>query len=299
MSDLVCIGSMLDKTYAHTISRLIELGHSIRHLDLATVINEGEMEFDPAGRRLVITNNGDTVRLEMGAKGYMRVFDISSGAPDEYLRMKALYRFQHLSMSLRMIDAPCLVGRSMDLSNLSKIYHSYLLSDLAREFGIKTPESLLTNNPKVASEFLAYHSYRVICKGASSYKTIARVVSKCDNIANIINCPTLLQEYIERPDVRVHSVNGMCSGEIIVSCDVDYRFSKNKHHFHSPLPDFVLSFSKQLNKRLSAPLLGVDFKLNAKSGDWYFLEANSMPAYHGYDKRDGGNISFALSEYLS
>ncbi|MFL5629622.1 MAG: hypothetical protein ACJ788_28960, partial [Ktedonobacteraceae bacterium] len=47
------------------------------------------------------------------------------------------------------------------------------------------------------------------------------------------------------------------------------------------------------------PFLGIDFKIQQNSGIWFFLEANSMPCYQGYDQRAGGAISRAIAEWLT
>jgi hypothetical protein len=54
-----------------------------------------------------------------------------------------------------------------------------------------------------------------------------------------------------------------------------------------------------LSQSMNCPLLGVDFKIDATSGAWVFLEANPMPCFQGYDMRCGGAIGTAILDYLA
>jgi glutathione synthase/RimK-type ligase-like ATP-grasp enzyme len=96
-------------------------------------------------------------------------------------------------------------------------------------------------------------------------------------------------------------VDGKCSAELIASEGVDYRFKKHSGataKFSISLPEPIVAVCARLNEVFKAPFLGVDFKIRSADGEFFFLEANSMPAYHGYDIRANYEISTALRDYL-
>jgi len=45
--------------------------------------------------------------------------------------------------------------------------------------------------------------------------------------------------------------------------------------------------------------MGVDFKIQESTGQWFFLETNSMPCYEGYDRRAGGAICRGIVKWLT
>ena len=86
--------------------------------------------------------------------------------------------------------------------------------------------------------------------------------------------------------------------EAIESDDLDYRVSK-KNQYNSMLPpDNIANGCRSLSATCKIPFLGIDFKIKRTTGEWYFLEANTMPCYQGYDRRAKGAISRAIIEWL-
>lgn len=47
------------------------------------------------------------------------------------------------------------------------------------------------------------------------------------------------------------------------------------------------------------PFLGVDLKIDRTTGELFFLEADSMPFFEGYDARADGAVSHAIVDWLS
>jgi hypothetical protein len=46
-------------------------------------------------------------------------------------------------------------------------------------------------------------------------------------------------------------------------------------------------------------MIGVDLKLDETKEAWYFLEANPIPCYYGYDIRSGYRISKSICDFLA
>ncbi len=300
MSRILCIGSSADRTFSYTLNRLIEKSLNVVVLDLADVLVRGSIDIDWSQESFSVTCAKERWVIDDFAAAYVRAYDISAGAPDNTTRTRCANTFIKLATALRVSRLERIIGRSFDLSNLSKIFHSMQLASIAHSCGIRTPDTIVTNSPEAAVQFISKHKRSVICKGASAFKSTARLLEERDllRVSLVERCPTLLQQYIYGPDVRVHMVAGSSFAEAIFSSDVDYRFSSNKSHEVVKIPRHVDSFCTQVGIELNCPFLGIDFKVSQNTGEWFFLEANSMPAYQGYDKRTKGAISTALANYL-
>ncbi|MFE3183427.1 hypothetical protein ACFXKR_21540 [Streptomyces violascens] len=139
-------------------------------------------------------------------------------------------------------------------------------------------------------------------KGASAAKTFAQVheASRETLLDRLGRVPVLFQERIAGPDVRVHTVGDQAFGEAIHSPEIDYRMVARVNDYRPiALPDSVVRGCTRLTAHTGLPLLGVDFKIDEATGEWYFLEANAMPCFEGYDRRAGGAITAAMADWLA
>jgi glutathione synthase/RimK-type ligase-like ATP-grasp enzyme len=297
---ILCIGSVADDTFRHSLLCLRKYGLQCDIIDLAQFIYSGELH--------VLLRDIDNSVLSLHNKTYMinsyqgiliRLIDISEGTPNEQLKRKAAGFYQALrqlfsNISLRVVNPP-----RRDDSNFSKLYHATLLASIT---GWQIPRSCLTNKVERALEFIDSCPAGAIFKGASSVKTWATSYDPELHKARLPllhNCPVLFQERIEGPDVRVHIVGEQLFAELIESSQLDYRVSRTNKFSTLQVPDDIARGCIAIARDCQTPFLGIDFKIQQNSGIWFFLEANSMPCYQGYDQRAGGAISRALAEWLT
>jgi len=184
-----------------------------------------------------------------------------------------------------------------DQSNFTKLYHSVAI---ASSNNWLMPHSCLTNNEATALEFIEKHK-DVIYKGCSSAKTWARkfVAADAGRLKGLKSSPVLFQQLINGPDVRIHIVGEEMFAEKIISSSVDYRTIKGNNYQKIEVPPIIQQGCINLVKETCTPFLGIDFKIEGKTGDWYFLEANNMPCYQGYDVRSGYKISGAIKNWFT
>jgi hypothetical protein len=298
--NVLCIGSRLDRTFAHTIARFALLDVPLVVVDLYDLLASGAISFNLERRTTTIEVANLSIDFADYSGVYSRAFDVSDGAPTDALRDRTRNAFHTLAFALRNDVAPRIVGRSGELSNLSKVFHLSLVRDLLAGFGILVPRSIVTNAGDELRAFIGDRS-RFIVKGASAFKSSADEFGNehLSRLQEHLPVPALVQQLISGPDVRVHIVNKDCFSEVVSSPEVDYRFAKRKRQTTCRVPDFIEEACRALVQRMNTSFLGIDFKVEARTGKWYFLEANSMPAYHGYDKRCEFAISNALGRFLS
>jgi len=187
---------------------------------------------------------------------------------------------------------------SRDASNFTKLFHA---AWLAGACGCRVPRSCLTSSPHEARRFIASCEGGAIFKGASARKTWVTaydVTLHEERLPLLATAPVLFQERIVGPDVRVHIVGERTFPEAVESNDVDYRTKRDNRYRPCALPAEIRSICTRMVELLDTPFLGIDFKIDRATGDWYFLEANSMPCYQGYDVRCGGAIGRAIAEWF-
>jgi glutathione synthase/RimK-type ligase-like ATP-grasp enzyme len=251
------------------------------------MIEDGELWLDGRRRRI-----GDY------RSAWVRITDISAAAPSPELRQSARDVSGALHRLFSEASIPVINPPLRERSNFSKMFHAVTLGAVA---GWKIPMSCLTNKRADAELFIDTCSEGIIFKGASGAKTWATVYDRElheARLSRLESCPVLFQERIVGPDVRVHVVGQAAFAEQISSPSVDYRIAEKNVYEPIELPDAIKDGAIRLATACRLPMLGIDFKIQNTTGEWFFLEANSMPAYHFYDRRAGGVIAAAVIEWL-
>lgn len=297
---ILCVGLAADDTFRHTIAGLARERARFDVLDLAQLAYSGSLSI-PLADWGAGTLSLHAKRYELGAYdgAYVRLHDIAREAPTEVLATRAagLYRtlcraFTHAP--LRVVNPPL-----RDRSNFAKLYHA---AELATAAGWQVPRSCLTDRPDDARAFLATCDDGAIFKGVSGAKTWATYFDPnkhTERLALLPRCPVLFQERIIGPDVRIHAIGDEVFAESIESESIDYRSTRANSYRGIDVPVSVGSGCHLLQQQSRTPFLGIDFKIQRSTGEWFFLEANPMPAYEGYDRRVGGAISGAIVRWLT
>ena len=290
---VLCLGSAADPTFVHTLEALKEAGADFDALDLGQLAYGGSLEMPGLDlRQASFRLHGRRYGLESYRSAFIRTLGLAPAAPSDRLRRRAAAQFQALSLLFSHAPLPVVNPPWGDNSNAAKLFHAAVLAPLV---GWRLPRSCLTSRPAAAREFMASCPDGVIYKGAGG-KTWARLYvpeADQDRLALLPNCPVLFQERISGPDVRVHVIGERCVGVLIDSPEPDYRRARDNRFSQIELPPEIAAGCAVLTQASGKPFLGVDFKIQRQSGDWFFLEANPQPGYDYYDVRAGGAISRA------
>jgi glutathione synthase/RimK-type ligase-like ATP-grasp enzyme len=293
---ILCIGTLADKTFCHTLARLKEKEIGFDVLDIGYLCYKGKIHL--SFQEPLKSHYFDFQQncFSNYSAIYSRLIDISTGTTDELFRKRAASMCQALSKYLRVIKTPVLNRPLLDQTNFSKLFHAVHITTLT---GWRIPRSCLTNQAEEAVKFFESCGGHVIYKGCSSAKTWISKLKQDDlsRLHVIARCPVLFQEQIEGPDVRIHVVGNEIFPEMICSPHIDYRLTrKNQYSFIEP-PTEITEGCIALSEKTGIPFLGIDFKID-KHGNWYFLEANNLPCYEGYDKRKKYAISDSIINWL-
>ena len=297
---ILCIGVAADTTFLAGLQAVREAGLEHRAVDLPSLAMRGSVRIpldDVANA--TIHQGTNVIRIRDVSAVWCRLLDVSAHAPDPRFAATAaghyqafLRLFEHLP--IRVMNPPL-----RESTGFTKVLHEVALATVA---GWSVPRTCLTSNPDEARAFIADCPAGVIYKGASAAKTWAQQYRVGDDalLERLRRTPVLFQERIAGPDVRIHVVGDQVFAEAIRSSALDYRTVLGENDYrHIVPPEPVARGCVRLVEATGIPLLGVDFKIDAATGEWLFLEANSMPAFEGYDRRAGGAISRAMARWLA
>ncbi len=185
---------------------------------------------------------------------------------------------------------------------------------LAKEIGLSTPNTLLSNHPQNALDFYAENHNSCIIKpiksglvsGTSEEGVIFTSQVQLDekNIERIATCPTYLQNLVQKTaDLRVTLVGNKLFSAMIHSQDevessVDWRKAGHplKHSIHE-LPKDVSAKCFKLAKKLNLNFAAIDFILD-KEGNYIFLEINPNGQWAWIERQLNLKISNEITNLL-
>ena len=182
---------------------------------------------------------------------------------------------------------------------VSKLFHA---TSVARRLGWPIPRSCLTNDPRVAREFVASCPNGAIFKGASTHKTYAGLYDAGAHLARLPllrDCPVLFQERITGPNVRIYVIGETLIGRRTETAAIDHRLATDHVLGPQVLSAAIADGCLRLSALLETPMLGIDFKVQADTGTWFFLEANITTQYTHEDQRLDGAITRAIVAWLT
>jgi len=297
---ILCVGLAADETFVYTVAALIAARAKIRVLDLGQLAYSGSLQIyldEPLDS--VLELHKAEYRLDSFDGAWVRMVDISGAAPTQQLARRSSDQYRALCKLFEVVPYPVVNPPARNASNFSKVLHSTALGSMT---GWQVPRTCLTNDAEEARTFISSCPQGAIFKGVSGQKTWASTYDqRCheSRLELLLKCPTLFQERIDGPDVRVHTVGDEVFAEAIESRNLDYRKVRGNRYTAISPPDDVVRGCRALVVGLGVPFLGVDFKVARRTNDWFFLEANAAPCYQGYDRRADRAISRSIAKFLS
>jgi glutathione synthase/RimK-type ligase-like ATP-grasp enzyme len=184
-------------------------------------------------------------------------------------------------------------------SNGSKPYQAQLIAG----FGLRVPETLVTNDPAAVLAFRRRHG-RVIYKSVSGVRSIVRELSDEEfaRLEAVRRCPVQFQAFVPGYDVRVHTIGDEVFATRITSPDeaTDYRYADHDGVMLEPitLPHELAGACVRLARGLGLEFAGIDLRVGVDGAAWC-LEVNPSPAYSYYEANTGQPISAALAGHLA
>jgi hypothetical protein len=244
-----------------------------------------------------------TIELQSISAAYVRCYDVrqlprvekAGVESDEWNH--ALGVEDALVTWLETCDALVVNRPSAMTGNGSKPYQT----EQIRAQGFAVPHTLLTTDPRAATEFWRAHR-EVIYKSISSVRSVvARLGSDhIDRLSEVTNCPTQFQELIPGQDHRVHVIGDEVYACAIGSSSVDYRYAKDKSQvtvYPCELPRSLTDRCRALAGHLGLAFAGIDLRETPR-GEWYCFEVNPSPAFTFYEQMADQPLGQAVARLL-
>ncbi len=185
-------------------------------------------------------------------------------------------------------------------SNGSKPYQAQLIV----RHGLRTPDTLVTNDPEQAREFYSSRD-RVVYKSASGVRSIVQTMSPADadRLEMVRACPVQFQGWVPGTDVRVHVVGDAVFATAVTTTATDYRYAARQvdeaahleaYDLDGDLADRCVALAADLGLEFA----GIDLKLTP-DGEVYCFEVNPSPAYTYFEGQTKQPIAAALARHLA
>lgn len=292
---ILVIGSPRDPTVRHSVATFHRRGLAVDFLDLDRFCSEGTLEGNLAAPLSLVARTGERAWPFADLRScYARLVDLASDLSPED-KPAAWGRYQAIQLALEALSSERLVINRpwAGGSNDSKPYQTSLL----QRHGFRVPRSCTTNLPALARSFVQSCPGGAIYKSNSGERSVVQPITPVDleRLPLLAACPVFFQERIQGANVRVHVLGDRCHSVWIRSSEVDYRYDTTgtveERPFTIPgdLAEQCVSVTRALDLRFS----GIDFLLTSE-GEYYCLEVNPMPGYHGYDR----TLRLAISDDL-
>jgi len=190
---------------------------------------------------------------------------------------------------------------------------------IAQKVGLKVPETIITNNPKVLEEFVLSVGGKLAIKSVKSrlftdkkndtegiYTQCVDLKTVIENSESIKLAPVMAQKYIPKKlELRITVV-----GKNIFCCSIDSQSSKrtmhdwrrydlqNVEHSEFILPKEIQSKLLKLMNLWSLKYGAIDMILTP-DGEYYFLEINPSGQYQWIEGMTGMPISETIAKTLA
>jgi glutathione synthase/RimK-type ligase-like ATP-grasp enzyme len=302
---LVC-GGLADSVTELVCARLEDCGYDYRLLDLGLYPAGYEVAWrsQDTGSSGYIAGPGWRLDLDDVTGVFVRYLGLTGRAPSPAAYAgaeSALFSEYDTGLMLLLEDLPCTVVNRTGggLSNNSKPLQALLV----RECGLKTPPTLVTDDPGAARDFYAEFRGDVIYKSLSGIRSIVRRLqpAQLERLALLRHGPAQFQAYIPGNNVRVHTVGAEIFATRVLSEAVDYRYAGQDglsvKMASALLPDGVADSCLRMARELDLELTGIDLK-ETPDGDYYCFEVNPSPAFLYFERFTGQPISRALADLL-
>ena len=178
--------------------------------------------------------------------------------------------------------------------------------EAARRVGIRTPDTLITAEPKQASRFIDEHDGNVIHKVLTAAEEGLKDTRKWDGVNSatleaLTLAPTIFQEYIPAfYDIRATIIGSdiLAMKYEVAPAAADSRLDIDAPSEAITLPDGVADKLSQIMRALGLVFGAVDLRVTP-DGDFVFFEVNPQGQFLFVEILTGLPISATLARYLA
>lgn len=173
----------------------------------------------------------------------------------------------------------------------------------AREAGLRTPQTWITNEPgSVTNNGAKVHAQTMIAKpvlGGDYCYSLEDALKKTALRNGLGASPAIVQTKLVAPEVRIYVIGQMAFAFELRSGSLDYRVNQDAEVVPlAEVPKEVTQLRK-LMARLGMDFGAADFKTDPDTGELVFLELNTGPMFARFDHESGGKVCAAIIHELT
>ena len=292
---ILLIGNGSEKTFRYLSDRLSDNDRiDFDVLDIGQISDRESLSITSLEDNLTVQFSGQEFVFDEYDGFYSRiVLGESTDADLQRQRHLVSLLVAHLEYTEKVvINRP-----SAATSNDSKLYQLMELEGV----GLNVPATSIYGSAASAKQKM-WPNASIISKGCSGVRTRAAAIGEEElfRLQHLTTCPSLFQEQITGPDVRIHVVGDAAVAIEIISSGVDYRYPEknsapNTYKIVEPPVDVIVNCYEYC-RRQRILFCGIDFKVCKETGKWFVLEANPMPGFDFYDCEVDGAISERIAD---
>lgn len=169
---------------------------------------------------------------------------------------------------------------------------------MARDIGFQIPRTVMTNSVAFINDFIGdgVCIQKPVDGGEHTQKLEKLPVESYPN--GKIARPIIIQQLLDYPELRIFCVGGKMMGFKITSERLDYREVNDAHIIETDVPKDLAEKMQRLSSALGLDYCAADFKTCPDTGDFLFLEINSMAMFAGFDARANGKLITMILDHL-
>ena len=178
---------------------------------------------------------------------------------------------------------------------------------IAEDIGFKVPDTLVTNDPIEARDFISKHS-KVVFKAYGGSRTIwhpTRLLTDdmLTKLPYIANCPVIFQAFVHgvreyRVTVIDNNIEAVEFDSTNSSYPFDIRIDKNIECRRVVLPSDICKQIQKLVSKCQLRFSAIDLKVGCDN-EWYFFELNPAGQFVYLDNRAGTQIAKTFASCLA
>ncbi|MDQ3799517.1 MAG: hypothetical protein M3384_08710 [Acidobacteriota bacterium] len=191
--------------------------------------------------------------------------------------------------------------RMFNRRNLRYTTNKPLVLHLAQSFGLKIPDTVITNDFSYLAQF--EKNRRLVAKpvNGGGYCRSFEEVSRQTELKNETTAaaPAIVQNRLIAPEIRIYAVGGNFFAFRIESEELDYRTAaKCRIEYIEDFSDKLTGGFAKLLDALGLDFAAADFKTCAETGELVFLEVNTSPMFAAFDSSSKGALSDSMVKFL-
>ncbi|HYP50023.1 MAG TPA: hypothetical protein VEQ34_03720 [Pyrinomonadaceae bacterium] len=191
--------------------------------------------------------------------------------------------------------------RMFNRGNLRYTTNKPLVLHLAQSFGLKIPDTAITNDFSYLAQF--EKNRRLIVKpvnGGGYCRSFEEIGGQTELKNETAAAPAIVQNRLVAPEVRVYAVGRKSYFAFeIASAELDYRTTqKCRIEYLQGFRDELTGGLQKLLDALGLDFAAADFKTCPETGELIFLEVNTSPMFAAFDSASKGLLSDSMLKFL-